>query len=95
MINFEFKFDNVFKESTSQETVFNKAAVSVVEGTTKRIALQNRLRRDISAPICSTDAGFLNGYNGTIFAYGQTGSGKTFTVEGHGRKAEARGLAPR
>ena len=40
-------------------------------------------------------AGFLDGYNGTIFAYGQTGSGKTYTMEGSARTYEERGLAPR
>ncbi|XP_076114042.1 uncharacterized protein LOC143082305 isoform X1 [Mytilus galloprovincialis] len=40
-------------------------------------------------------AGFLDGFNGTIFAYGQTGTGKTFTVEGYGKQYEMRGLEPR
>ena len=32
VINFEFKFDHVFNDATTQEAVFNKAAVNVVEG---------------------------------------------------------------
>ena len=32
VINFEFKFDHVFNDTTPQEAVFNKAAVNVVEG---------------------------------------------------------------
>ncbi|OXB72108.1 UNVERIFIED_CONTAM: hypothetical protein H355_007670 [Colinus virginianus] len=90
-----FYFDAIFPMSTSQEDVFEKAAVPVLEdlmkGTTDtRVSTLRQRRRG-----ADTSLRYVSGVNGTIFAYGQTGTGKTFTITGGAECYKDRGLIPR
>lgn len=52
---------------------------------------QMEIYRRVALPVVDK---VLNGYNGTIFAYGQTGTGKTYTMSGHQKNDDLKGIIP-
>lgn len=52
---------------------------------------QMEIYRRVALPVVDK---VLNGYNGTIFAYGQTGTGKTYTMSGHQKSDDIKGIIP-
>jgi len=81
---YEFSFDRVFDENSTQQEVFEVTAKPIINSKLLILLI-----------IYLFYLGVLAGFNGTIFAYGQTSSGKTHTMQGVIGDEYLKGIIPR